>query len=175
MDLFSNLNDNQKEAVAHINGPLLVIAGAGAGKTKVITHRVAYLIQNGVKPEQILAVTFTNKAADEMKERIGKLLTLPTANYQTQNMPTIGTFHSISARTLRENSRHIGRTRNFTILDEEDALKVVKNCLKLLEINPKQFQPAKIRSIISKQKSNLIKPEDLAVAGGDNFWKKLIA
>ena len=175
MDLFSNLNDNQKEAVAHINGPLLVIAGAGAGKTKVITHRVAYLIQNGVKPEQILAVTFTNKAADEMKERIGKLLTLPTANYQTQNMPTIGTFHSISARTLRENSRHIGRTRNFTILDEEDALKVVKNCLKLLEINPKQFQPAKIRSIISKQKSNLVKPDELAIAGGDNFFPRVIA
>lgn len=175
MDLFSNLNDNQKEAVAHINGPLLVIAGAGAGKTKVITHRVAYLIQNGVRPEQILAVTFTNKAADEMKERIGKLLTLSAANYQTQNMPTVGTFHSISARTLRENSRHIGRTRNFTILDEEDALKVVKNCLKFLDINPKQFQPAKIRSIISKQKSNLVKPEDLAVAGSDNFFPRVIA
>ncbi len=173
MDLLESLNEPQKEAVLHKDGPLLVIAGAGAGKTKVITHRVANLIKNRVKPGQILAVTFTNKAANEMKERIRKLIS--NTQYTISNMPTVGTFHSVCARILRENGRAAGLPSNFSILDKEDSLKVIKGSLKKLDINPKQFQPAKIRSVISKQKSNLISLEKYAIDAGENFFPQTIA
>ncbi len=168
MELLENLNERQKEAVLCIEGPLLIIAGAGAGKTKVITHRTAFLIQKGIKPENILAVTFTNKAANEMKQRIKKLIT-------GCQLPTVGTFHSVGARILRENAGKTGRTKNFSIIDEEDSLKIIRNGLRKLNINPKQFQPTKIRSIISRQKSNLIKCGDFSAGAGEQFFPKILA
>ncbi|MFC1756783.1 ATP-dependent helicase [Patescibacteria group bacterium] len=166
MDILKELNEPQKEAVLHKDGPLLVVAGAGAGKTKVITHRIANLIQNEVKTSQILAVTFTNKAANEMKERVRDLIT---------TSPAIGTFHSICARILRENGRVVGLPSSFSILDKEDSLKIVRNCLKTLEINPKQFQPKKMLSIISKQKSNLITLEEYTEDAGIDYFPKTVA
>ncbi len=175
MELLKNLNERQKEAVLCTEGPLLIIAGAGAGKTKVITHRIAYLIQKGVKPENILAVTFTNKAAGEMKQRITKLIADDKTRITGRQLPAIGTFHSIGVRILRENARKTGRTKNFSIIDEEDSLKIIKNCLRKLNIDPRQFQPTKIRSIISRQKSNLIKCEDFSADAGEQFFPKILA
>ncbi|MFH1657151.1 MAG: UvrD-helicase domain-containing protein, partial [bacterium] len=166
MDLFKELNEQQKQAVLHQTGPLLVVAGAGAGKTKVITHRIANLIKNGIKPEEILAVTFTNKAADEMKNRVRDLVS---------NSPTIGTFHSICARMLRENAGFINRPRNFSILDKEDSLRIIKNSLKNLEIDPKQFQPAKMSAIISRQKSELVSHNQFLEEAGLDFFPKTLA
>ena len=173
MDLLKDLNEPQKEAVLHKDGPLLVVAGAGAGKTKVITHRIANLIKEGIKPGQILAVTFTNKAANEMKERIRKLI--HDLGFKIYEPPTIGTFHSVCARILRENGRAVGLPSRFSILDSEDSLRIIKNSLKKLEINPKQFQPTKIRAIISKQKSNLISLEKYAIDAEDNFFPQTVA
>ncbi len=174
------LNPQQKEAVLHKDGPLLVIAGAGAGKTLVITHRIANLIQKGVEPYQILAVTFTNKAASEMKERIIKLITnnkpcLPAGRSRITTQPMVGTFHSVCVRILRQNGRACGLAQNFSILDKEDSLKIIKKCLKILEIDPKQFQPRKIQSIISKQKSNLVKVDSYLKEAGIDYFPKTVA
>lgn len=173
MNLLQNLNEQQKRAILKTEGPLLVIAGAGAGKTKVITHRTAHLIKTGVKPNQILAVTFTNKAANEMKERIQKLIF--NIQHSIFNTPTVGTFHSICSRILRENAENSGLTKNFSIIDKEDSLKLIRNGLKELNINPKQFQPHKIQAIISRQKSDLVTLEEFAESGGNNFFPKTIA
>jgi len=180
MDIFKNLNEKQKEAVSHISGPLLVVAGAGAGKTKVITHRIANLIKNKVRPEQILAVTFTNKAANEMKERVSQLLRLNLDSRTTEvgsleiglRRPTIGTFHSVCARILRENARAVGLPRNFSILDKNDSLKIIKKALKDLSIDPKQFQPKKMQAIISRQKSELIDHQTFSETAGEDFFPK---
>ncbi len=174
MNTINQLNPAQKEAVLHKDGPLLVIAGAGAGKTMVITHRIANLIQNNVRPDQILAVTFTNKAASEMRERIIKLIAKNNPG-QTYSKPSIGTFHSICVRILRQNGRACGLTQNFSILDKEDSLKIIKKSLKILEIDPKQFQPRKMQSIISKQKSNLVKLEDYIEEAGIDYFPKTVA
>src|SRR3989344_6985239 len=125
-----SLNSKQKEAVEATGGPVLVVAGAGAGKTKVITERVKYLIEKGVSPESILAVTFTNKAAGEMKSRVAR------------GGPFIGTFHALGLLIIRENLQKFGIAKNFTILDEDDALKLIKECLTELKIDPKQFDPS---------------------------------
>jgi DNA helicase-2/ATP-dependent DNA helicase PcrA len=174
-ELISVLNERQKEAVLHTEGPLLVIAGAGAGKTKVITHRAAYIIKQGIRPDQILAVTFTNKAAAEMKQRIQKLLAEDETSPKNQGWPAVGTFHSICARILRENAKKAGRTHNFSILDSEDSLKIIKNALKNLNINQKQFQPSKMLSLISRQKSELIKFADFKNEAGEEFFPKTLA
>ncbi|MEK7596363.1 MAG: UvrD-helicase domain-containing protein [Patescibacteria group bacterium] len=145
------LNERQKQAVLHQVGPLLILAGAGSGKTKVIAHRIANLIKNGVQPEQILAITFTNKAAAEMRERIIRLLN-PKGRPE---LPFISTFHSLGVFILRESSKSLGISRNFSIFDEEDSLSLIKECLKKLSFDPKQFQPARIQAIISKNKSEL--------------------
>ncbi|MFH1979091.1 MAG: UvrD-helicase domain-containing protein [Patescibacteria group bacterium] len=177
MDLTKGLNEPQKKAVLHTQGPLLVIAGAGAGKTTVITHRIANLIQSKTaRPEQILAVTFTNKAANEMKERIFKLLKSNFDSKTTEvGFPCIGTFHAICTRILRENGQSTGLPRNFSILDKEDSLKILKKCFKTLEINPKQFQPTKILSVISKQKSNLVDLKKFTDKSGDDFFPNTVA
>ncbi len=169
-DLLKNLNPQQKEAVLYKDGPLLVVAGAGAGKTMVITHRIANLIKNSVKPNQILAVTFTNKAAKEMKERVFQLL-----KSDFDSSPAIGTFHAICLRILKENGRKVGLPQNFSILNSDESLKTIKNCQKELEINPKQFSPKKILGIISKQKSNLVKLEDYQQKAGVKFFPKIVA
>ena len=163
------LNEQQKEAVLQKDGPILIIAGAGAGKTKTIAHRILHLIKNGVHPENILAITFTNKAAKEMRERVEKIiaddkkLNIPlTYNHK----PFISTFHSLGVHIIKENSRLIGLIKNFSIMDRNDSSKLVKECLKSLDIDPKQFEPSKILNIISREKGNLISAQDYS-SGGD--------
>ena len=154
MEILKNLNSEQREAVISLNGPVLIIAGAGAGKTRVITHRIAYLISQNIAPQNILAVTFTNKAANEMRERMMHLLAQNDTTTKTTN-PYIGTFHSLGVRILRESGKHIDIPRNFSILDEGDALKLVKEALTELNLDPKQWQPKKMKNLISKQKNLL--------------------
>src|SRR3989344_8124737 len=151
-DILFNLNPAQREAVTTMNGPLLVIAGAGSGKTRVLVHRIAYLISQGVRPDHILAVTFTNKAAGEMKNRVEKLLS--SFKFQVSSFmnstPHVSTFHALGVYLLRRDGHHIGIPRSFTILDEDDAQSVVKHIIKERKLDPKQFQPARVRNIISR-------------------------
>ena len=173
MDLLKDLNEAQKKAVLHKDGPLLVLAGAGAGKTRAISHRVAYLISQGVKPEDILAITFTNKAAEEMKTRINKLLRV--TGYGLRVTPFVSTFHSLCAYILRKSGKDFGISQNFSILDKEDGLEVVKSAMKDLKIDPKQFQPAKISAIISRLKGNLLTSEEFAATAGKEFFPRTMA
>ena len=154
------LNKEQREAALHMKGPLLVIAGAGAGKTKTITHRIVNLIKEGVAPERILAVTFTNKAAKEMRERIiaeiGK-------NAKGQNtIPFVSTFHSLGVFIIKENARMLGLTKHFTILDENDSTGLIKEAMKEIGIDPKQYDPKKIKNIISREKGKFTHLVDYA-------------
>src|SRR3989344_820538 len=156
MDLLETLNPKQKEAVLATEGPTLVIAGAGSGKTKVLTHRIAYLISQGVSADSILAVTFTNKAAHEMKERVARLLADNAGQMESEtnnHMPWVGTFHALGVYILRRYGEAIGVKRNFTILDEDEAVGIIKRALKKFELDPKQYQPARIRALISKLKN----------------------
>jgi DNA helicase II / ATP-dependent DNA helicase PcrA len=171
-----HLNKTQKEAVLRQAGPLLIIAGAGSGKTKVLTHRIAHLISQGVRPDKILAVTFTNKAAGEMRERILQLLPTnkPATGWEPEAMPWIGTFHSLGAFILRQEHEAAGFSKNFTILDEEDSLALIKEAVKELNLDFKQFQPSKIKKIISRQKCDRIKTDDLENEAHDYFSKILV-
>lgn len=163
MQLTTGLNDAQAEAVFHENGPLLILAGAGSGKTKTLTHRIAYLISaKAVASQAILAVTFTNKAAKEMRERLAFLLGEDAANRSF--MPWMGTFHSICVRMLRYDGEHIGIPRNFVILDEADKLSVMKTAMKQLSISEKSFTPRAIAGQISSAKNDLIGPGNYALA-----------
>jgi DNA helicase-2/ATP-dependent DNA helicase PcrA len=173
MNLLEDLNEAQKKAVLHKDGPLLVLAGAGAGKTRAISHRVAYLISQGVEPEKILAITFTNKAAEEMRERINKLLL--TTDYSRLATPFISTFHSLCAYILRKSGKGVGVPQNFSILDKEDNLEVIKSAMKDLKIDSKQFQPAKISSIISRLKGDLITNEEFANTAGKEFFPRTLS
>ena len=152
MDL-SGLNKEQLEAVKHINGPMLVLAGAGSGKTKVLTSRIAYLIENGVSVDNILAITFTNKAAKEMKEREIKLIGYDAKSIQ------ISTFHSLGLKIIKENYSRLGYKSNFVILDSDDTLTVVKKIMKDLNLNPKFYNARDIRNKISSAKNELIGPD----------------
>ena len=140
MSYLDELNPQQKEAVLHEKGPLLILAGAGAGKTRVITYRILHLIKNGIAPENILAVTFTNKAAKEMQTRILKLLNndkelnLPVS---FTNQPFIRTFHSLGVHILRENFRELGIPKHFSIIDKSDSQRIVKNILTEINLDPK--------------------------------------
>lgn len=148
------LNEKQKEAALHIKGPLLIVAGAGAGKTKTLTHRIVNLIKEGVAPEKILAVTFTNKAAKEMRERV---MIEIEKNAKGQNtIPFVSTFHSLGVYIIKENARVLGLTKYFTILDETDSTFLVKEILKEIGLDPKQYEPRKIRNIISREKGKFI-------------------
>ncbi len=163
MKYLEGLNEKQKEAVLAKNGPVLVIAGAGAGKTKTIAHRILHLIKEGVVPEEILAITFTNKAAKEMRERVEKTISedkemnLPITFAQK---PFVSTFHSLGVHIIKENAGLVGLTRHFNIFDRNDSLKALKDILKSLDIDPKQFEPGKILNIISREKNNLIPAQD---------------
>lgn len=150
MDILENLNKEQIEAVKHIDGPLLVLAGAGSGKTKVLTTRIAYLISLGVSPDNILAITFTNKAAGEMKERISKLVGFSSKFMQ------ISTFHSFGLKIVKENYEYLGYDKNFVIFDADDTLTIIKKILKDKNLDPEKFNPRAIRSQISKLKNDLI-------------------
>ncbi len=157
MDILAALNPAQREAVEAIEGPVLILAGPGSGKTKVITHRIAYLLKScGVSPHNIMAVTFTNKAASEMKDRLGQLLG------QAVEALTLGTFHAICARILRREGKAIGLDSSFVIYDEEDQLSLMKQALEELNLDSKQYAPRALRSAISAAKSRLINPDDYA-------------
>ena len=156
-DLLNDLNESQRKAVEYIDGPSLVIAGAGSGKTRVLTYKIAYLLQQGVKPWSIMALTFTNKAAREMKERIGKLVGQELAQHLY-----MGTFHSIFSRILRAEAQHIGFTNNFTIYDESDSRSLIKTIVKELGLDEKVYKPASVHSRISMAKNNLMSAENYA-------------
>ena len=157
MDLLNDLNESQRKAVEYIDGPSLVIAGAGSGKTRVLTYKIAYLLQQGVKPWTIMALTFTNKAAREMKERIGKLVGQELAQHLY-----MGTFHSIFSRILRAEAQHIGFTNNFTIYDESDSRSLIKTIVKEMGLDEKVYKPASVHSRISMAKNNLMSAENYA-------------
>lgn len=154
------LNDSQRTAVLYGNGPLLILAGAGSGKTKTLTHRIAYLLENGVRSQSILAVTFTNKAAREMRERLAQL-TGENADDRAF-MPWMGTFHSICVRLLRFDGEHIGVPKNFIILDESDKLSLIKQAMKQCGISEKTITPRAIAHQISSSKNDLVTPGEYA-------------
>jgi DNA helicase-2/ATP-dependent DNA helicase PcrA len=159
-NLIEGLNPEQKEAVMATEGPVLIVAGAGAGKTKTITHRIGNLIDSGVTPEAILAITFTNKAAREMRERVLRLLGRPEGSggvggFRPRGLPWVGTFHGLGVHILREKGEAIGVPKRFTILDKDDALSLLRRAMKDCGIDTKEFPPSKIHSLISRHKSNM--------------------
>ncbi len=175
-NILDNLNERQVEAVKTTRGPLLVLAGAGSGKTKVLTSRIAYLVQNGVKPREILAVTFTNKAAKEMKERLSSILGEEIVKYMW-----VGTFHSICGRILRQDIENYvfpsGRKldKNFTIYDDSDCMTVVKNAIKKLNIDDKVYQPKYVRAVISNAKNKMEDANQFATFARDFKAQKIAA
>ena len=157
MDLLNDLNEAQRAAVEYIDGPSLVIAGAGSGKTRVLTYKIAYLLSKGMKPWSIMALTFTNKAAREMKERIGRLVGDDLAQHLY-----MGTFHSIFSRILRAEAEHIGFNNNFTIYDETDSRSLIKAIVKEMGLDDKSYKPAAVHAKISMAKNNLVSAETYA-------------
>jgi len=164
MNILEGLNKQQKEAVLHTEGPLLILAGAGSGKTRVLTHRIAYLIsEKNVHPGNILAITFTNKAAREMKERTEKLLGDMAEGIW------VGTFHSVCLRILRRDIEKIGFNNNFVIFDTDDQQKLIKDCLKELNLNEKNFPPKMVLEIIGKAKDEMIEPETYSKINASDY------
>ncbi|MDP2933874.1 MAG: UvrD-helicase domain-containing protein, partial [bacterium] len=163
--IFDGLNDKQIEAVRAINGPVLILAGAGSGKTKALTCRIAHLIASDVPPENILAVTFTNRAAGEMKERIARILA-PVNNQKTvaenYSLPWMGTFHSTCLKILRREAGRIGYGKGFVIYDTDDQISLLKNVMQDLDMDIKKFNPKAMLGKISKLKSELIGYEEFA-------------
>ena len=155
-NILDQLNDAQREAAACTEGPEMIIAGAGSGKTRTLTFRIAHLISKGADPFSILALTFTNKAAAEMKERIIKLVGSDARNIW------MGTFHSVFARVLRSEATKLGYTSTFTIYDNDDSKSAIKQIVKQLNLDPKTYSPGNVLSRISMAKSSLISPEDYA-------------
>lgn len=168
MSLLDDLNPMQKKAVEQIDGPCLVIAGAGSGKTKVLTYKVAYLIEKGVKPWNILAITFTNKAANEMKERVEKLVGVAT------NEIWLGTFHSVCVRILRKFIDRLGYDNSFIIFDTSDQKTLVKNCLKELNIDSKLFTEKSVLNEISNAKNDMMDPDEYNGNYSGDYRKKII-
>lgn len=169
MDIFRDLNDAQKDAVMTTSGPLLILAGAGSGKTKTLTHRIAHLIASEhIWPEEILAVTFTNKAAREMRIRLASLINQPNTR---SFMPWMGTFHGICVKLLRIDGEAIGVTKNFVIYDEDDRQSLVKQAMKSLGITDRQIKPRAISSAISAAKNQLLSPEGLEASASYPFEK----
>ena len=146
MDIIENLNKEQREAVEHIEGPCLVLAGAGSGKTKVLTTRIANMINKGIYSGNILAITFTNKATKEMRDRISRTV--------SENYAFVGTFHSFGLRVIRENYELMGLSKNFTIIDSDDVASIIKKIMKELDINPKNivFHLLEIKLVLLKMK-----------------------
>ncbi len=167
MNYLDGLNNEQKEAVLHKDGPLLIIAGAGAGKTKTVTHRIAHLIAGGVDPRNILAVTFTNKAAKEMRDRVEKLVENPAT------LPLISTFHSLGVLILKENAQTLGVSRYFSILDKDESQSLIKKCAKELGISTKEFNPSAVQNLISKEKNKLRTPADFALRAEKSFFAEM--
>ena len=157
-EIFAGLNEAQKEAVETLSGPVLILAGAGSGKTKTLTHRIANLIANGVQPYEILALTFTNKAAREMRERLANLLGAPNSH---AFMPWMGTFHSICVRILRIEAENVGLSKNFVIYDTDDSLTLIKRAMKELGINDKNLKPKACQGAISMAKNESREPDEM--------------
>ncbi|MGB2819537.1 MAG: UvrD-helicase domain-containing protein [Phycisphaerae bacterium] len=169
-NLLDDLNDPQRQAVSHVDGPLLILAGAGSGKTRVITRRVAYLMERGVAPWSILAITFTNKAAGEMQQRVEAL--------RAPRGATLCTFHSLCARLLREFAAEAGVAQNYSIYDQADQVRLVKEAIKGLDIRTDNFPPARVHSTISHAKNELKTPDDLAAEaeqGAAGFYRRTVA
>lgn len=167
------LNERQRDAVVTTDGPLLILAGAGAGKTKTITHRILHLIKNGVPGRKILAITFTNKSAKEMKERLHKILQKdPELNFpvsiENASIPFVSTFHSLGVHILKENSVRLGMPRHFTIFDRNDSKSAVKEAMERRGVDPKRFEPSKMLSIISREKGNGVSFGEFLNKGADS-------
>ena len=154
-DLLQQLNDVQREAVQHTEGPTMIIAGAGSGKTRVLTYRIAYLLQQGIDPFSILALTFTNKAAREMKERVMQLV-----NHTQGRNVWMGTFHSVFAKILRIEGHHLGYPQNYTIYDTDDSKRLLKKIVTELDLDPKTYSSSYLLYRISNAKSSLYSPYD---------------
>jgi DNA helicase-2/ATP-dependent DNA helicase PcrA len=175
--LLNDLTEAQREAVTHVDGPLLIVAAAGSGKTRVITRRVAYLIGQGIPPPSILAITFTNKAAGEMKERVGAVLGRPIRDFGRLDQPawpTICTFHSLCLRILRHYADQVGLQPGFSVFDSADQTKLIKEALKTLEISSTNFPPSKIHATISNAKNQLADAAAFSQAAGD-FYQRTVA
>ena len=169
-EYYNNLNENQKEAVSYLNGPLLIVAGAGSGKTRVLTSRIAHIIKkNKAFPNQILAVTFTNKASKEMQIRVSKLL-----KKEATGLPWLGTFHSISAKLLRKHAAAVGLKSNFSIMDQEDQIKLIKNICKAENVDIKKISPKYILAIIDKWKNKGFYPNDVTLKRKDPLEKNFL-
>ncbi len=169
MDILAGLNPAQKQAVEAINGPVLILAGPGSGKTRVITHRIAYLVRVvGINPRRILAVTFTNKAAREMEDRLAGLVST------SMDQLAMGTFHSICARILRTDGQAIGIDKRFTIYDDDDQMSLLKRALQELNLDPKQYPPRSIQSNISNAKSQMIPPSEYLLHGR-SYFEEIVA
>lgn len=178
MNHLDTLNTKQREAVECIDGPLLILAGAGAGKTKTLVHRILHLIKQGVAPHEILAITFTNKAAAEMRDRVltlineDKDLNIPVT---FRERPFVSTFHALGVHILRGNSRHLKVGRNFSIADRGDSMRMIKAAMKAEDIDTKQYEPRKILSIISKQKGEMVSLEEYEAEGLNDYMKQIVA
>lgn len=176
MNHLEGLNDKQREAVLKTEGPVLILAGAGAGKTKTITHRILHLIKGGVKPSNILAITFTNKSAKEMRERVFALIEKSDLNVPLSftERPFVSTFHSLGVHIIKENAQRLGLTRYFTIFDRSDSRRAVKDALVELGLDPKQYDPGTILSIISKEKGNSVNVSQFFETVGNDYMREVI-
>ncbi len=178
MKYLDGLNPHQKEAVMHKDGPLLILAGAGAGKTKTITYRILSLIKEGITPNSILAITFTNKAAKEMRERVDKLieedteLNLPIS---FNERPFMSTFHSLGVHIIKENAQLIGLTRHFGIFDRNDSKRAVKEAMEERGIDPKQFEPGKILNAISRAKGDMETAGTYGAKAGNQYFQRIVS
>lgn len=178
MDFTHGLNDAQKQAVLTTDGPLLIVAGAGAGKTKTVVHRIGHLIAKGVSPSAILAVTFTNKAAKEMRERVIHLIQTNSAHTNNDSVPFVSTFHSLGVFLLRKFGAFSGTVSRFTILDDSDSMSLIKEALSIFGLDPKTTDPRSVRSIISRSANAFHTPEELESSANPSYriagriWKK---
>lgn len=178
MHYLADLNEEQKEAALHTKGPLLIIAGAGAGKTKTLTSRMFHLIKSGVRPSEILAITFTNKAAKEMRDRIVRLiredktLNLPLT---FDELPFVSTFHALGVSVLRRESRFLDLPKHFTIADDDDSLSATKEAVLAAGLNPKQFEPRRMKNAISREKGELMTVEKYAEGVDTEYFPRMLA
>lgn len=176
--ILESLNDKQREAVVQTEGPVLIVAGAGAGKTKTITHRIYHLMKNGVSPERILAITFTNKAAREMRERVEKLCEGDpelSKLYKVGIRPFINTFHALGVHVIKQNCDVLGLPRFFTIYDKNDSKKLIKESLVTKNYDPKQYDPAKIMNVISREKGKGITAAQFTENLGQEYFPKIVS
>ena len=162
MDIYNDLNEQQVKAVKHQDGPCLVIAGAGSGKTRVLTSRIVSLVNNGVRPQNILAITFTNKASKEMRDRLYRY------NLKDMDKVFVGTFHQFGLKVLRENYDKCGLDKNFLILDSDDVVSIIKKIMKEHNYDPKQISPSYIKNRISFIKNELLSDKDISIYFSSN-------